>query len=275
MVVDVRERLGAAVDRWGLGEVAVLGGGEVALVCTAVGERPVVLKLHPRGHHEERYLAAEAVAMKAWRGSGAVPELFARADDGLTLLFERLEPGRPLDATDVSWEERLRILGRLAARLHAHGALPTGVPALAEYAADWRRQLVDHPAALAELEALLATSNQEALLHADLHGGNALEHRGEWLAIDPHAVRGDPHADVWALIDPLAPALPAGAGAAAAARHAVEVYAMAANLDPSRAGRWARVRATGEAASIADSGAATADEREWAERLRRFAAALE
>ena len=128
---------------------------------------------------------------------------------------------------------------------------------------------------LADLEELLASSDREVLLHADLHGGNALEHHGSWLAIDPHAVRGDPHADVWALIDPLAPALPAGAAAGPTAWRAVEIYAAAANLEPARAARWARVRAIAEATSIAGSATATADEHEWAERASRFAAALE
>lgn len=276
MGADVRERLAAAIGRWGLEEVAVLGGGNVALVCTAVAERrPVVLKLHPGGHREVRFMAAESVALEVWRGSGAVPELLGNADDRLTLLMEKLEPGRQLDATKVDWEERLEILGGLAARLHAHGALPKGIPTLAEYGADWRRHLARHPALLAELDDLLATTDGEALLHSDLHGGNALEHHGSWLVIEPHAVRGDPHADVWALIDPLAPPLPEGAAAAPAARHLVDIYAAAANLEPDRAGRWARVRAAAEAASIAAGDAFDADEREWGERLRRFAAALE
>jgi streptomycin 6-kinase len=275
MGADVRARLTTAVERWGLEGVALLGGGNVALVCTALAERrPVVLKLHPGGHGEVGFMAAESVALEAWGGSGAAPELFDLADDRLTLLMERLEPGLQLDATGVDWEERLRILGRLAARLHAHGAPTAGIPTLAEYGADWRRHLARDPALLAELDELLATTDGEALLHSDLHGGNALEHRGSWLAIDPHAVRGDPHADVWALIDPLAPALPEGAGAAPTARHLVEVYATAANLDPVRAGRWARVRAAAEAASIAADDALDADEREWGERLGRFAAAL-
>lgn len=274
MAADVRRRLAAAVERWDLEGPLVLGGGEVALVCTAATPRPVVLKLHPRGHREVDFLAAESNALEAWRGSGAVPELLASADDRLTLLLERLEPGTQLDATGTGWEERLRILGELAARLHAHGARAAGIPTLAEYGADWRRHLAPHPALLADLDELLATSEREALLHCDLHGGNALEHHGSWLAIDPHAVRGDPHADVWALIDPLAPALPEGAAAAPAARRAVEIYATAAQLDPIRAGHWARVRAAAEAESLIASGELTAGGRAWTDRLRRFSAAL-
>ena len=68
------------------------------------------------------------------------------------------------------------------------------------YARAWRRVLGDSP--------LLDPADDDVLLHADLHGANALRHGAGWRVIDPHAVRGDRHADVWALIDPLAPAPP-------------------------------------------------------------------
>lgn len=48
----------------------------------------------------------------------------------------------------------------------------------------------------------------DVLLHPDLHGANALRHGAGWRVIDPHAVRGDRQADVWVLIDPLAPVPP-------------------------------------------------------------------
>jgi streptomycin 6-kinase len=273
MVVDVAARARAAMVAWGLEDVRPLGGGEIALVCGATWEgKPVVLKVQPRGHAEEGSLAAEAVALAVWSGSGEAVSLLSSRDAGLTLLLARLDPGRPLDASEVDAEARLRILGSLAARLHA--ASPPGrvpVAALADYCAPWRDGLADDPTTLAELDALLADVENEVLLHGDLHGGNALDHGGGWVAIDPHAVWGDRHAEIWALIDPLSPFLDADRGEAL---DAIRVYATAARLDPHRAHRWARTRAAAEAALIARAHAPSVEERAWGARLRSFADAL-
>src|SRR4029077_445436 len=225
-----------------------------------------------RGHEEEQSLAGEAVALAAWSGSGAAVSLLGSRESGLPLLLERLGSGRPLDAAGMSGEERLRTLGALVARLHSRTPPSTfGVIGLAEYCNPWRDRLTGDQAALAELDALLADSDDETLLHGALHGGNALEHRGGWVAIDPHALGGDRHADIAALIDPLSPILREDGEAVTAA---VATYAGAANLDPVRVARWARVRAKAEAALIERGGRPSADERARATRLRRFAAAL-
>lgn len=271
MMLDVAARATAAMVAWNLEEVKALGGGEVALVCGARQEgRGVVLKLQPRGHGEEGSLAGEAVALAVWSGSGASVPLLGSRDAGLTLLLERLQPGRPLDALGMGGEERLRTLGAMVARLHARTpSSPVAVIGLAEYCRPWRDGLAGDPTALAELDALLAGSEDEVLLHGDLHGGNALEHRDRWVAIDPHAVGGDRHADIWALIDPLSPVLQASREGVTAA---VATYAGAANLDPVRVARWARMRATAEAALLERIERPSADLRAWAAGLRRFAA---
>jgi len=275
LVADVRTRLSAALDAWSLPAPAVLPGGHVALVLAA-GD--AVLKLNPRDHPDAAELAGEGAALAFWAPTGAVPRLLASRDDGFTLLLERLRPGTPLDDAGLPWERRLRATGALAARLHAAGAPPRSLPHIsADYARGWREALASAPEELAELEALLAPRADDVLLHADLHGGNALAAAdGGWRAIDPHGVRGDRHADVWALIDPLAPPLPDAPGAAAAtARAALETYAAAARLEPGRAAAWARLRARAEALAIdADGDDAEPEDRAWARRLHRFADAL-
>jgi streptomycin 6-kinase len=272
MTADAVSRVETAISEWGLEQVEPLGGGDVALVCAAEREGlPVVLKVHPRGHHEERDLSGEAVALRAWSACGAAVQLLGSGDGDLTLLLERLSPGPALDATEIPGDERLRILAGLAARLHAGAPrAPRALATLAEYGASWRDRLGDDPGA-AEFDRLLAESSEEALLHGDLHGGNALRHGDTWVAIDPHGVRGDRHADVWALIDPLSPVL---AREGEAVMDAVATYADAAALDPLRAARWARLRATAEASEIAQASSPSAEEREWEAGLRRFAVAL-
>ncbi|TWH20637.1 aminoglycoside phosphotransferase family protein [Prauserella rugosa] len=256
MADDVRTRAEAAIAAWGLRDATPLTGGHIALVL-ASGD--VVLKVHPRGHPDDVHLAAEAAALTAWRRSGAAADLLDIRDDGFTLLLERLRPGTPLDAVDLTWQQRLDVLGELAGRLHAaSGPAPASVPHIGGgYSRDWRRLLGPSP--------LLEPADDDVVLHADLHGANAVRHGSRWRVIDPHAVRGDRHADVWALIDPLAPAPPE----AATARAWVERYAAAANLDPDRAAEWVHLRARAEALAGADGDHA------WATRLKRWAELLE
>ena len=165
--------------------------------------------------------------------------------------MQRLRPGTTLDDAGLPFEDRLRTLGALAARLHAAGPAPVAFVPLADYAARWR------PGALA------TPRDDDVLLHADLHGGNVLRDGDGWKVVDPHAARGDRHAEVWALLDPLVPAVPDDA----TARRWVSVCAEAAALDPDRTRTWVHVRAAGEAGDVEP------DDPEWAARLRRMAEA--
>jgi streptomycin 6-kinase len=274
MAADVVRRLAAASAAWRLEDLHHLPGGHVALVAAARRDGvPVVAKIHPRGHPEEAELRAEGDALAAWAPSGRVPPLLDRGDGGLTLLMGRVVPGTPLDATRPPLPERLEILGRLASALHAAGPAPPGSRPLATVAGRWREGL--GPDAHAELDDLLAPAPSDVLVHGDLHGGNALRGPAGWIAIDPHAYRADRHADVWALLDPLVPALPADAPEAArTARARVERYAGAAGMDPGRAARWARLRARTTAAGLLAAPALRPEDAAWAARLHALAAAL-
>jgi streptomycin 6-kinase len=251
----VTRRFEAAVEHWGLSDPRPLEGGSVALVCVVEG---AVLKLNPRGHREDAQVAGEGEALAFWEPTGAVPRLLGSRDNGFTLLMERLEPGTPLNETGAGWEEQLELLGGLAARLHAQGHPGDGFISMSEFWADWPK---------AERERLSAPADDDVLMHADLHGGNALLHGTGWRIIDPKGVRGDRHADVWALLEPDAPALPVDPAAAAETAWSwVTRYAAAAGMDPGRAAAWTRVRAHAEATWITDEA--------WAARLLALAAAL-
>ena len=59
LAADIQERLAAATAVWGIQSIEPLDGGVVALTCAAMqNDRPVVLKLNPRGHRDG--LSAEA-----------------------------------------------------------------------------------------------------------------------------------------------------------------------------------------------------------------------
>jgi streptomycin 6-kinase len=252
MAADVETRVREAATAWGLAGATPLPGGEVAVVLAGAD---AVLKVSPRDHEEEDQLAAQADALEFWGSTGAVPKVLGRRDGGSTVLLERMRPGVALDDGDVPFVDRLRTLGALARRLHAAGPAPRRFVSLAWYARRW------------DVGALAAAHDDDVLLHADLHGANVLRHGGDWRVIDPHAVRGDRHADIWALLDPLVPELPADAGATA--WRWLRIYAEAADLDPQRAAAWVVARGRGEAADVAP------DDPAWARRLLRMAAALD
>ncbi len=239
IAADVERRLAAAVEDWALAEVAPVGEGNVALVCSATraGE-PVILKLNPRRNPEEGLIAAETAALEFWTPTGAAVRLLDERDGRTTLLLERLAPGHSLDDSKRTWDQKLEILARLVGRLHDAGPPPASIPSLADYADLWRKDLERDPGRVRELDGLLAGGADEVLVHGDLHPGNALRGAQGWTAIDPKAFRGDRHADIWALICPQAPM--------DRFRERVELYAHAAGLEAERALAWARVRAAAE-----------------------------
>jgi streptomycin 6-kinase len=224
------------------GSAPVAHGANALVVPVRRGRHPLVLKV---SWHRPT-LAAEATALAAWGGRGAVQLVDDRLDDG-ALLLERLDAGRSLRTIEV-----------FAAAAHA-GALirrltvpaPTGLPRVAEYGLeigaslhDRQQQLGDPlPARLVDMAAErvkeLAVTAGDDLVHADLHFGNVLAGTREpWLAIDPRAVVGDPELSVpellWTRIDELADA---------DVRALLSTIAEAGGLDLERAERWATVRA--------------------------------
>lgn len=272
---DVERRLGASVERWGLEDLELLTGGQVALVVGARGpDGRAVLKLIPDGNPDVEELRREAAALRSWASERIVPALHAVADNELTILMERIFPGHALDDEALGTDSHLEALGALARALHGSARANGAHTPAEEYVAEWRISLrgLDE---LETLEGLLATTTRRAPLHADLHGANALRDRAGWRVIDPHGVDGDPNLDCWALIDPRAPALAAEPAAAAAeAARRVRVYARAAELDPARVATWSRVRARAEARRFDLSPAPTEGERAWGRRLHAWADAI-
>jgi streptomycin 6-kinase len=266
LAADIRGRLEAAKLEWGLRGLEPLGGGAVALVCAAVqGDRPVVLKLNPRGNPDAEQLGNEGAALRFWQATGAAVELLGHRDEGFTLLMERL--GEPLEDLALSREDKLAELGRLAARLHSAGPPPTCFQRLRDFVPGWCR---DVP----ELDPLLIPREADVLIHCDLHAGNALRAGEGWKVIDPKGVRGDRHADIWALIDPMSlehlPETPQAAADTAA--RWVDLYAEAAGMDAAEVRRWVRLRAR---ATVGEVGASTSPEEDaWIVGLHRMADAL-
>ena len=208
-LAELPGRVEAALGRWELRRETSepLRWGFTALVLPVLlpGGGPAALKLgwpHPEADHEHR-------ALGVWHGRGAV-RLLAADPAGTAYLLERLDPTRdlmtgPLVTTSRALGEVLARLDRPAPPwapllgdelrvLRADLAAATGGPTATRR---FPRRMLQHAAALTE--DLLGEPDLDArLVHTDLHQMNVLwrPDPGEWVAIDPKVVAGDPH---WAV----------------------------------------------------------------------------
>ena len=220
----------------------------VVPVRTADGEAAVLKVGWP--HWEAEH---EALALQTWHGNGAVRLL--RADPHRwALLLERLEPRDLTGEWDV---QACEVVGALYERLHVPA--PPQLRRLSDQAARWYDELgrVDRgmpvPFRLVEqarslcrdLAADPATDGR--LLHTDLHFENVLWSAGrtegadgEWLAIDPKPLSGDPHYELapmlWNELDAYAGRFRDGV------RQRFWTLVEAAGLDEHRARAWVVVR---------------------------------
>ncbi|QOV37488.1 hydroxyurea phosphotransferase [Streptomyces ferrugineus] len=204
-VASLAERAARFLEHWGLRPDGQTMYGRCALVLPVLdadGTR-AVLKLQD----VDEETVGEPVALRVWRGKGAVRLL--RSDDATgTLLLERLDPDRPLDDLPDSREATL-VVARLLAHLTATPA-PAGLRRLGDIAEDMleqtpaalellpdpatRRLVADCAAAVREV----AAEPGDRLLHWDLHFENVLAaDRAPWLAIDPKPLAGDPGFDLF------------------------------------------------------------------------------
>ena len=221
----------------------------VAPVITADGTR-AVLKITFDGDRESLH---EGLVLQRWHGDGAVRLL--RADPRRhVLLLERLDRR---DLTGQSDLEACRIVAGLYSKLHqpalpqlvtvtSHvsrwldelAAQPRGIPIPARYrdhALSLGRDLASDPTSVGRI------------IHGDLHYENVLatpqdlrSERGEWLAIDPKPMSGDPHYELapmlWNRYDELASDVRGGI------RRRFHTLVELAGLDEDRARAWVVVR---------------------------------
>jgi streptomycin 6-kinase len=221
--------------------VPVAHGANALVVPVRRVTQPLVLKV---SWHRPT-LAAESTALTAWDGRGAVRLVDDRLDK-CALLLERLDASRSLKTVEIFAAAALA--GALIRRLTVPA--PRGLPRVAKYGlelgaslSDRQRRLGDPvPARWVDMAAErvreLAATAGDGLVHADLHYGNILAGTREpWLAIDPHAVVGDPEQSVpellWTRVDEIADG---------DVRPLLRTISDAGRLDLDRAHRWATVR---------------------------------
>lgn len=222
----------------------------------------------------------EALALQHWGGRGAVRLL--RADPRRRAMLLAWLPGPDLaDTWDV---EACEVVGGLYGRLHIP-ALPQ-LASVESYVEGWLRDLEglgrDVPVprryveqALALGRALLVDAPAPVVVHGDLHYANVMaDAAGEWVAIDPKPMAGDPHYEpaplLWNRMDELS-----GAGAVGSVRDGLRrrfhAVVDAGGLDEDRARDWVVVRMVINAGwTVEDARRAdrrlTGEEQEWITR---------
>jgi streptomycin 6-kinase len=233
-----------AASRWQLDvdDGGLMHGGFAVVMPVHRGEEACVLKISQL----TEAVAAEALALSAWDGQGAVRLLEADPAAGV-LLLERLNPQRTL--FDLPWPAAAHVAAALLRRLASVPA-PPGVPPLRQVAETLAATLPDRndraggPVPKAYLDAAAALARElsaragDRLVHADLHYGNVLAgDREPWLAIDPRAVAGDPEHAVpellWARLDEVG---------AAGLRRLLAILVTDGGLDAELARSWSIVR---------------------------------
>jgi streptomycin 6-kinase len=186
------------------------------------------------------------LALRHWNGHGAANLLRADPHRG-ALLLERLGPD---DLTSVWDLTACEVIGELYGRLHVPA--PPQLRRLPDVVGERTlalRELPGHgPLPRRVVERAIALGAELAsdpgsvgtLIHGDLHHGTVLAAGGDWAAIDPAPLSGDPHYE-------LAPALLAHWGEVTddvrfGVRRRFDTLVEVAGLDPDRARDWAIVR---------------------------------
>jgi streptomycin 6-kinase len=197
--------------------------------------RPAMLKI--AAHPEERDGAA---LMAWWDGDGAAKVL---RHEGDALLMERAMGAESLStmARDGRDFAATLILCRAAARLHAPRRRPP--PATLKPLPEWFRALEPTAAreggvfakSAAAARDLLASPQEVAVLHGDLHHDNVLDFgAGGWRAIDPKGLIGERSFDYANLFfNPWPTAADPGR-----LQRRLALVTEAAGLDPDRLLRW-------------------------------------
>lgn len=236
-------------DDWELRPDGWMMHGYCALVVPVVtSQGRAVLKVSFPDEESEH----EHLALGRWAGRGAVPLL--RADPHRrAMLLEALRDVSLGEAWDI---EACTVVGELYAQLHVPAPhqlrLLTDVlgPEMEQVSslprsAPLPRRLVQQASSLAR-DLLSDPASTGTLIHRDLHYENVLlSEAGDWLAIDPKPVSGDPHFEIapmlWNRYEELV-GPSSGLSVRDGVRRRFHTVVDAAGLDEDRARDWVIIR---------------------------------
>ena len=205
------------------------------------GHDPVVLKLGI----DQKELSREASALRALKGHGVV-DLLSEGDG--FLLLEAAVPGLSLNSSfPLQDEQGVGVIAGIMRTLHQARLPPAGkFPGLQNWLikldAFWDIPLPCLEKARSLRDALLETASSQVLLHGDLHHGNILQGKENWVAIDPKGVIGDPVYEAVAFILNPMEKLTLHPQAADIIHHRINVLSELINISPLRLRDWCFVQ---------------------------------
>lgn len=249
--------------------LAQAAGAHVFLASRAGKE--VVLKIGVN----EREISREVRALMSFSSRAAI--LIINYDESLrAVLQERAVPGHPLSAIlDDAYATEIfcSVFQRLqpAAITGTHELIQDHVSAIDRYhrasngTGPLPKAWVDR--SLDYLYGLIASTDRPVLLHGDLHHGNILYHRGDWVVIDPKGIIGDRHFEpIQYLLN--YPRCGGDAGVVLARRMTMLTERLA--LDGQRIARWGVVKGLLDACWALEEGKDWQGGIENAERFERW-----
>ncbi|KTD31250.1 MULTISPECIES: aminoglycoside phosphotransferase family protein [Legionella] len=204
-------------------------------------EKPIILKLGL----DDMALTREANALNAFCSCAVVKLLAARKG---ALLLQRAIPGYSLKNQWLEHAESLTIACQLISQL-TQAQLPkeNKFPHIRDWLAilDKNWEIPTHYLEKSReyRDYLLKTSQQDHLLHGDLHHDNILKNDNDWLAIDPKGVIGELTYEVAAFIRNPIPELLESKAAWRIIDRRMTGFASLLNLDLSRIAQWCFVQA--------------------------------
>ncbi|MDL4773320.1 aminoglycoside phosphotransferase family protein [Actinomadura xylanilytica] len=210
-LAELPGRIAEYAERWGLRAGAIAEGGAMSccLLCATADGVEAVLKV-PVDADSGRL---EVLMLNRWAGTGATPAVLRDDAASGVFLMTRVRPGTTAWATGGASDSAR--FGELLTKLNSAVAPVElkDVGEVAEMRLDWARERFADPRhandvasieqAEVVLDALLRSTRERHVLHADLQAKNVLRGEGgRWFAIDPLGAVGDLNAEaaLWVAI---------------------------------------------------------------------------
>lgn len=237
-------------QQWGLTQLTLIPNLSYNYVLAGLRSKdrlPIILKIG----FDSKAIAQEAKALQFYDGWGCV-KLLAEDNGKAALLMEQLQPGYSMKQYFPQEELiKLQEIVSVIKRLH-HRCINSShfFPTVSKWLLGLER-LKSHSQlgpyidkAIKQAAFLLATQDQNVLLHGDLHHDNLLwsKERG-WVAIDPKGVVGEPAYEVGAFIRNPMPKLLTHSSPKEIIQQRIHLFGQYLSIDPCRLEQWSYVQA--------------------------------